>query len=169
MQVFWPQHLQFLSYCVLPLSISPLLCAGACCPGEFNISYIWKLSVFLLPSPHSLYHVYKCVHSLFWIIRHHPKHWPWPKWFSSSGFFCLVWSLVILVNTCWHIIIHSPCQCHHYLGRYCGPSLPHPITSFSNALMLKFVSDSTVNFGGFHATYAASTSGKKCQQVVLLG
>ncbi|KAM7237074.1 hypothetical protein CapIbe_011318 [Capra ibex] len=43
-------------------------------------------------------------------------------------------------------------------GRYCGPSLPHPITSFSNALVLKFVSDSTVNFGGFHATYAASTS-----------
>ncbi|OWK03088.1 CUBN [Cervus elaphus hippelaphus] len=36
--------------------------------------------------------------------------------------------------------------------------MPHPITSFSNALTLKFISDSTVSFGGFHATYAASTS-----------
>uniref|UniRef100_A0A8C3YL53 Cubilin n=1 Tax=Catagonus wagneri TaxID=51154 RepID=A0A8C3YL53_9CETA len=43
-------------------------------------------------------------------------------------------------------------------GRYCGSSIPHPITSFSNALMLRFVSDSSVNFDGFHATYVASTS-----------
>lgn len=43
-------------------------------------------------------------------------------------------------------------------GRYCGSSMPHPITSFGNALMLRFVSDSSVNFDGFHATYVASTS-----------
>ncbi|EPY78032.1 tolloid-like protein 2 precursor [Camelus ferus] len=43
-------------------------------------------------------------------------------------------------------------------GRYCGSSMPHPITSFSNALTLRFVSDSVVNFDGFHATFAASTS-----------
>ncbi|XP_036916668.1 cubilin [Sturnira hondurensis] len=43
-------------------------------------------------------------------------------------------------------------------GRYCGSSMPHPITSFSNALTLRFVSDSTVNSDGFHATYAASSS-----------
>ncbi|XP_005856789.1 PREDICTED: cubilin, partial [Myotis brandtii] len=43
-------------------------------------------------------------------------------------------------------------------GRYCGTSMPHPITSFSNALTLRFISDSSVSFGGFHATYAASSS-----------
>ncbi|XP_058537778.1 cubilin isoform X1 [Neofelis nebulosa] len=43
-------------------------------------------------------------------------------------------------------------------GRYCGASMPHPITSFSNALTLRFVSDSRVNSEGFHATYAASSS-----------
>ncbi|XP_024431584.2 cubilin [Desmodus rotundus] len=43
-------------------------------------------------------------------------------------------------------------------GRYCGSSMPHPITSFSNALTLRFISDATVNADGFHATYAASSS-----------
>ncbi|KAG8515901.1 Cubilin, partial [Galemys pyrenaicus] len=43
-------------------------------------------------------------------------------------------------------------------GRYCGASMPHPITSFSNALMLRFVSNSRSNYDGFHATYAASSS-----------
>ncbi|XP_008147050.2 cubilin [Eptesicus fuscus] len=43
-------------------------------------------------------------------------------------------------------------------GRYCGTSLPHPITSFSNALTLKFISDSSLSSDGFHATYAASSS-----------
>uniref|UniRef100_A0A8C0RW72 Cubilin n=1 Tax=Canis lupus familiaris TaxID=9615 RepID=A0A8C0RW72_CANLF len=43
-------------------------------------------------------------------------------------------------------------------GRYCGTSMPHPITSFSSALTLRFVSDSRVNSDGFHATYAASSS-----------
>ncbi|XP_006766106.1 PREDICTED: cubilin, partial [Myotis davidii] len=43
-------------------------------------------------------------------------------------------------------------------GRYCGTSMPHPITSFSNALTVRFISDSSVSFGGFHATYAASSS-----------
>uniref|UniRef100_A0A452U8T7 Cubilin n=1 Tax=Ursus maritimus TaxID=29073 RepID=A0A452U8T7_URSMA len=43
-------------------------------------------------------------------------------------------------------------------GRYCGTSMPHPITSFSSALTLRFVSDSTLNSEGFHATFAASSS-----------
>ncbi|KAM5235406.1 cubilin [Ctenodactylus gundi] len=43
-------------------------------------------------------------------------------------------------------------------GRYCGSSMPHPITSFSSALMLRFVSDSRFNSDGFHAVYAASMS-----------
>ncbi|XP_008565950.1 PREDICTED: cubilin [Galeopterus variegatus] len=43
-------------------------------------------------------------------------------------------------------------------GRYCGTSMPHPITSFSTALTLRFVSDSYENSHGFHATYAASSS-----------
>ncbi|XP_006159809.2 LOW QUALITY PROTEIN: cubilin [Tupaia chinensis] len=43
-------------------------------------------------------------------------------------------------------------------GRYCGTSMPHPIVSFSNALTLRFVSDSTMTLEGFHAVYAASLS-----------
>uniref|UniRef100_U3KLX7 Cubilin n=1 Tax=Oryctolagus cuniculus TaxID=9986 RepID=U3KLX7_RABIT len=43
-------------------------------------------------------------------------------------------------------------------GRYCGTSMPHPITSFGSALMLRFISDSGRNYNGFHATYMASSS-----------
>ncbi|XP_075068011.1 cubilin [Mixophyes fleayi] len=43
-------------------------------------------------------------------------------------------------------------------GRYCGNLIPHPVTSFSNALVLKFVSKFNTNGKGFHATYSASTS-----------
>nr|XP_023417709.1 cubilin [Cavia porcellus] len=43
-------------------------------------------------------------------------------------------------------------------GRYCGSSMPHPITSFSSALTLRFISDSGSNYAGFHALYTASTS-----------
>ncbi|XP_036131390.1 cubilin [Molossus molossus] len=43
-------------------------------------------------------------------------------------------------------------------GRYCGNSMPQPITSFSRALTLRFVSDSSLNSDGFHATYTASSS-----------
>ncbi|XP_075408563.1 cubilin [Tenrec ecaudatus] len=43
-------------------------------------------------------------------------------------------------------------------GRHCGNSLPHPITSFSKALTLKFVSDGVGTYTGFHATYVASSS-----------
>ncbi|XP_065114614.1 cubilin [Paramisgurnus dabryanus] len=45
------------------------------------------------------------------------------------------------------------------VGRYCGYELPHPVTSFSNALVVNFVSDSSVQKKGFRATYMASTSG----------
>uniref|UniRef100_A0A4W4F6Q8 Cubilin n=1 Tax=Electrophorus electricus TaxID=8005 RepID=A0A4W4F6Q8_ELEEL len=44
------------------------------------------------------------------------------------------------------------------VGRYCGSDLPHPITSFSNAFVVNFVSDSSVTKKGFRATYMASTS-----------
>ncbi|KAK3572019.1 hypothetical protein QTP86_022249 [Hemibagrus guttatus] len=44
------------------------------------------------------------------------------------------------------------------IGRYCGTDIPHPVTSFSNALVVNFVSDSSVNKKGFRATYMASTS-----------
>ncbi|XP_063777593.1 cubilin [Pseudophryne corroboree] len=43
-------------------------------------------------------------------------------------------------------------------GHYCGNLIPHPVTSFSNALVLKFVSDDYTSGKGFHATYSASTS-----------
>ncbi|XP_053569959.1 cubilin [Bombina bombina] len=43
-------------------------------------------------------------------------------------------------------------------GRYCGSTIPHPITSYSNALVLKFISNSATNAKGFKASYAASTS-----------
>ncbi|XP_028815099.1 cubilin [Denticeps clupeoides] len=44
------------------------------------------------------------------------------------------------------------------VGRYCGRDVPHPVTSFSNALVVNFVSDSSVSKKGFRATYSASTS-----------
>ncbi|XP_069007315.1 cubilin [Embiotoca jacksoni] len=44
------------------------------------------------------------------------------------------------------------------IGRYCGAEVPHPVTSFSSALVVKFLSDSSVSRKGFTATYSASTS-----------
>nr|XP_020470999.1 cubilin [Monopterus albus] len=44
------------------------------------------------------------------------------------------------------------------IGRYCGVELPHPVTSFSNSLVVKFISDHSIAMKGFRATYSASTS-----------
>ncbi|XP_032366699.1 cubilin [Etheostoma spectabile] len=44
------------------------------------------------------------------------------------------------------------------IGRYCGYEIPHPVTSFSNAMVVNFVTDSSVSKKGFQATYSASTS-----------
>ncbi|XP_037612385.1 cubilin [Sebastes umbrosus] len=44
------------------------------------------------------------------------------------------------------------------IGRYCGFEIPHPVTSFSNSLVVNFVTDSSVSRKGFRATYTASTS-----------
>ncbi|XP_066579431.1 cubilin [Amia ocellicauda] len=44
------------------------------------------------------------------------------------------------------------------VGRYCGEDLPHPVTSFSNALVVNFVSNGQDADKGFRAVYAASTS-----------
>ncbi|KAL0627634.1 Cubilin [Plecturocebus cupreus] len=52
-------------------------------------------------------------------------------------------------------------------GRYCGNTMPHPLTSFSSALTLRFVSDSSVSAGGFHATFTASVS--ECRSVTQAG
>ncbi|XP_016093659.1 cubilin [Sinocyclocheilus grahami] len=35
------------------------------------------------------------------------------------------------------------------VGRYCGNELPHPVTSFSNALVVNFISDASVGRKGF--------------------
>ncbi|XP_054027363.1 cubilin [Dryobates pubescens] len=43
-------------------------------------------------------------------------------------------------------------------GRYCGTAVPDPVTSFGNALVVNFISNSFVTARGFHATYAASSS-----------
>ncbi|NXY42567.1 CUBN protein, partial [Ceuthmochares aereus] len=44
-------------------------------------------------------------------------------------------------------------------GRYCGTTIPHPITSFGNALVVNFISNNNnITARGFHATYAASSS-----------
>ncbi|XP_040449627.1 cubilin isoform X3 [Falco naumanni] len=43
-------------------------------------------------------------------------------------------------------------------GRYCGTTVPHPITSFSNALVVNFISNNNFASRGFHATYTASSS-----------
>ncbi|XP_078391727.1 cubilin [Cetorhinus maximus] len=44
------------------------------------------------------------------------------------------------------------------VGRYCGNTIPYPITSFSDALFVNFISNDVSSFKGFRATYAASTS-----------
>ncbi|XP_028288640.1 cubilin [Parambassis ranga] len=44
------------------------------------------------------------------------------------------------------------------IGRYCGFAIPHPVTSFSNSLVVNFRSDNSVSRKGFRATYTASTS-----------
>lgn len=52
-------------------------------------------------------------------------------------------------------------------GRYCGLEIPHPVTSFSNALVVNFISDESVSRKGFRATYTASTSSKTYQDLLL--
>ncbi|XP_029134023.2 cubilin [Labrus bergylta] len=44
------------------------------------------------------------------------------------------------------------------IGTYCGSEIPHPVTSFSNSLVVNFISDYSVSKKGFRATYSASTS-----------
>ncbi|KAJ8276925.1 hypothetical protein GJAV_G00069430 [Gymnothorax javanicus] len=44
------------------------------------------------------------------------------------------------------------------IGRYCGIEVPHPITSYSNALVLKFITDQSYSGKGFRVAYGASTS-----------
>ncbi|KAM4534255.1 cubilin [Odontesthes bonariensis] len=44
------------------------------------------------------------------------------------------------------------------IGRYCGSDIPHPVTSFSNSMVVNFISDNSVSRKGFRATYTASTS-----------
>ncbi|KAG7527098.1 cubilin [Solea senegalensis] len=44
------------------------------------------------------------------------------------------------------------------IGRYCGSEVPHPVTSFSNSLVVNFISDSVISRKGFRATYTTSTS-----------
>ncbi|XP_014830968.1 PREDICTED: cubilin, partial [Poecilia mexicana] len=44
------------------------------------------------------------------------------------------------------------------IGRYCGFEMPHPVTSFSNSLVINFISDYSVSKKGFRAVYSASTS-----------
>lgn len=53
------------------------------------------------------------------------------------------------------------------LGRYCGSELPHPVTSFSNSLLVNFVSDPSISYRGFRATYSASTSSETHVSVLL--
>ncbi|XP_056290732.1 cubilin [Pseudoliparis swirei] len=44
------------------------------------------------------------------------------------------------------------------IGRFCGSELPHPVTSFSDSMVVNFISDNSVSRKGFRATYSASTS-----------
>ncbi|XP_072010324.1 cubilin [Engystomops pustulosus] len=44
------------------------------------------------------------------------------------------------------------------IGRFCGRVIPHPVTSLSNALVLRFVSNGYTNDKGFQASYSASLS-----------
>uniref|UniRef100_A0AAQ4PGY7 Cubilin n=1 Tax=Gasterosteus aculeatus aculeatus TaxID=481459 RepID=A0AAQ4PGY7_GASAC len=44
------------------------------------------------------------------------------------------------------------------IGRYCGFEIPQPVTSFSNSMVVNFISDHSVSSKGFRATFSASTS-----------
>ncbi|XP_067326675.1 cubilin [Anolis sagrei] len=43
-------------------------------------------------------------------------------------------------------------------GRYCGTTMPHPVTSFASALSINFISNRAITAKGFHAILTASTS-----------
>ncbi|XP_061094184.1 cubilin [Conger conger] len=45
------------------------------------------------------------------------------------------------------------------IGVYCGDEVPHPITSYSDAMVVKFISNQGYGEKGFRATHTASTSG----------
>ncbi len=86
------------------------------------------------------YHLYVC---LYIIIR--SRFWHFIT-------FCLVFQKILV--QLWLVITSNL-----FPGRYCGNELPHPVTSFSNALVVNFISDASVGRKGFRATYMASTSG----------
>ncbi|KAF6722152.1 Cubilin [Oryzias melastigma] len=44
------------------------------------------------------------------------------------------------------------------IARFCGSEVPHPVTSFSSALVVNFITDHSVSRKGFRAVYSASTS-----------
>ncbi|RVE59186.1 hypothetical protein OJAV_G00201620 [Oryzias javanicus] len=44
------------------------------------------------------------------------------------------------------------------IARFCGSEVPHPVTSFSSALVVNFITDQSVSRKGFRAVYSASTS-----------
>ncbi|XP_070842448.1 cubilin [Chaetodon trifascialis] len=44
------------------------------------------------------------------------------------------------------------------IGHYCGFEMPYPVTSFSNSLVINFISDHSVSRKGFRATYSGSIS-----------
>lgn len=46
--------------------------------------------------------------------------------------------------------------------------MPHPVTSFGNALVVNFISNNNITARGFHATYAASSSCKSIWQILLV-
>uniref|UniRef100_A0A4W6F2P1 Cubilin n=1 Tax=Lates calcarifer TaxID=8187 RepID=A0A4W6F2P1_LATCA len=75
-------------------------------------------------------------------------------------------------NCSWIIRAQEPCcdpfshiilaECNNSITeitwRYCGVEVPHPVTSFSNSLVVNFISDRSVSRKGFQASYSASTS-----------
>lgn len=48
------------------------------------------------------------------------------------------------------------------LGRYCGMTVPPPLTSTGSSLFVIFVSDSVAQKAGFRAVYTRSTSSECC-------
>jgi len=47
----------------------------------------------------------------------------------------------------------------------CGSTIPLPVTSFGSALIVRFVSDSSIERAGFQAVYTESASGMFCVAV----
>ena len=52
------------------------------------------------------------------------------------------------------------------MGTFCGPQMPDPLTTTSNFMYLKFVTDGSVQNQGFEASYEIAEGGSSFFQIL---